>query len=196
MSAVFSPCRTWRYTLTRVIAASVFDRKLTDLSVPEGEVGHVVSRWHFEHGGKGTVAFIGLNPSTADETVDDPTIRRCMGFARRWGYDRMVMLNAFAFRATDPKVMKAAANPIGPENDEHLVREAGRADLVVCCWGNHGLWHPHPSTTLTRQEDVYDLLREAGVKLYALGTTKQGAPSHPLYLRADLEPVEWDWPER
>lgn len=124
------------------------------------------------------VAFIGLNPSTADETNDDPTIRRCIGFAKRWGYDQLVMLNLFAFRATDPADMKRVLDPVGPENDKYLVREAREAGLVVAAWGVHGSYH-------ARDEEVLSILPLPPV---ALGVTKDGYPRHPLYVRADAEP--------
>ena len=149
-SAIFSPCRTWRYTLER--------------------------RWGDD---PLTLVIVGLNPSTADETQDDPTIRRCIGFARSWGYGRLLMLNLFAYRATDPREMLAAADPIGPDNPEVIGREAGRAlGSVLCAWGVHGAhlgWGP-------------GVLERLGSKAMVLGLTKDGHPKHPLYLRADTQP--------
>jgi hypothetical protein len=163
VSAVFSPCRTWRYTLTRYTGiVQPVREELVPLSV----------------------AFIGLNPSTADETTDDPTVRRCIGFARRWGYERMVMLNVFAFRATNPRRLRAAEDPIGPENDNHIAWEAALADLVVCAWGVH-------ATLLGRGVEVKECLEGINVPLHVLGLTKDGHPKHPLYLKGDLEPVSW-----
>lgn len=86
------------------------------------------------------VMFIGLNPSTADEVEDDPTIRRCIGFANSWGYGGIVVANLFGFRATDPTALQKATDPIGPENDEWLYRLADEAALVVGAWGNGGLF--------------------------------------------------------
>ena len=79
--------------------------------------------------------FVGLNPSTADETNDDPTIRRCIAFAREWGYARLHMANLFAFRATEPRDMMNASDPIGPENDKHLLTLANDSILTVAAWG-------------------------------------------------------------
>ena len=121
-SAKFSSCRTYRYSLTRIWDDS-----------------------------KETCVFIGLNPSTADENDDDPTIRRCIRFAKDWGFGRLVMVNLFSYRATDPKVMKSTPHPIGDDNDKHLLAECGKAQLVVAAWGNHG-------GHLNRSFDVLNLL--------------------------------------
>jgi hypothetical protein len=114
-------------------------------------------------------------PSTADETADDPTIRRCIGFAKRWGYGGLVMLNLFAFRATDPRDMRAAADPIGPDNDWHLTHSP--AALIVAAWGAGG-------TFMDRDRAVRAIL---GDRLMALGHTNHGQPRHPLYVRGDTE---------
>lgn len=148
--ATFSPCRTWRYELWR--------------------------RWGREP--ERYCAFIGLNPSTADETNDDPTIRRCIGFAKRWGFSGLYMLNLFAFRSTDPTGLKTANDPVGPENNLHLMRICDSAELVIAAWGVHG-------TYLDRHKKVLSLLGP----LHCLGTTKDGHPKHPLYLAGDTEPV-------
>lgn len=124
--------------------------------------------------------FIGLNPSTADERVDDPTVRRCILYARAWGFDAMRMLNIFAFRATDPADMKAEPDPVGEGNDEALFQYTRDASMVVACWGAHG-------TYLGRGVKVRRML-EPTVELHALALTKSGHPGHPLYLRADLKP--------
>ena len=84
------------------------------------------------------VVFIGLNPSTADATEDDPTIRRIIGFARSWGYGGVDMLNLFAFRATDPSDLKAAVDPVGPKNDRYLAEYTSRSHATVAAWGVHG----------------------------------------------------------
>lgn len=130
----------------------------------------------------GLVAFIGLNPSTADETSDDPTIRRCIGFSRRWGYRGFVMLNLFAVRATSPKVMKHHPQPVGPANDDAIREIVSKCETVVCCWGAHG-------SHLGRDEAVRELLRVPGIPLWCLGTTKGGQPRHPLYLPGNCEIV-------
>lgn len=152
-SAVFSPDpdRTWRYQLRRV---------WDPLSPP--------------------VAFVGLNPSTADERHDDPTVRRCIGFAKRWGYGGLIMTNAFAFRATAPREMRAAPDPLGPDNDLHLRAVAAEAPLVVAAWGAGGVFHG-------RSAYLTSLLGE----LWALGLTKDGEPRHPLYVRGDAQRIAW-----
>lgn len=121
---------------------------------------------------------IGLNPSTADEKEDDPTITRCIEFARSWGYGGLCMANLFAFRATEPADMFAASNPIGPGNDEWLIRLAEGAGVVVAAWGNGGLH-------LGRSNDVKQLLTD----LHGLKINKTGEPAHPLYLKASLRPI-------
>lgn len=120
------------------------------------------------------VAFIGLNPSTADETQDDPTIRRCIGFAKAWGYGGLVMLNLFAFRATDPKVMRAASDPIGPDNNVHICAVAKEAEAVVAAWGTGG-------AHLNRDFAVRRMLHG---NIGSLGFTNKGHPRHPLYVPA------------
>lgn len=148
---ILSPCRTYRYTLWR-------------------EFGGLV--------GDGYAMFIGLNPSTADEVNDDPTIRRCIAFAKSWGYGALCMTNLFAFRATDPEEMKRAADPVGPENDSHLIALARDAGVVVAAWGTNG-------TYLGRDNAVRTMVPN----LRCLKKTVAGHPSHPLYLRADLTPI-------
>lgn len=133
----------------------------------------LVRRW----GCGGACLFIGLNPSTADETQDDPTIRRCIRFAKDWGYDALVMANLFAFRATNPKHLKTANDPVGPDNDYHLGRLHDDASLTIAAWGAHGNF-------VHRADDVCQLLD----KLHCLGLTKSGEPRHPLYMPANTRP--------
>ena len=125
--------------------------------------------------------FIGLNPSTADATLDDPTIRRCVGFAKSWGFGGLMMLNLFAYRATDPAGMKAALDPIGPENDEALHFAHSNTTTVIAAWGAHG-------TFKGRAQQVRAMLP----RLHYLRLTKDGYPGHPLYLPAHLKPLVWD----
>jgi len=145
-SALLSPCRTWRYALWR--------------------------RWGPRNS---SVAFIGLNPSKADEIEDDATIRRCIGFARLWGHDSLVMLNLFAFRATYPRDLWKAEDPIGPMNDATIGRYAGLCDLTVAAWGAD-------ANGLERVEVVVNSFAIAKVKLHCLGRTAGGAPRHPVRL--------------
>jgi hypothetical protein len=122
--------------------------------------------------------FVGLNPSTADEMSDDPTLTRCINFAKSWGYGGVCMANLFAFRATEPSDMKASDDPIGTENNTWLKKLAKDAALVVAAWGNDGSY-------LERSEQVKKLLPN----LYCLKLNKSGEPAHPLYQAAKLKPV-------
>lgn len=149
-TAVISNCSQYRYFLSRRINSSLR-----------------------------IVTFIGLNPSTADETRDDPTIRRCVNFAKEWGAGALWMVNLFAFRATKPAVLLGIADPIGSDNDVWLERAISSSDVVVAAWGNEG-------RLLGRAEVVSR--RYAG-RLLALSITKSGMPGHPLYIRADTKPV-------
>lgn len=146
---IFSPCRKWRYTLWRE----------WDAALP-------------------FVQFIGLNPSTADETNDDPTIRRCIQFAKDWGFGAYCMTNIFAWRDTDPNGMKRVVNPIGDDNDKWLMEIAASAGLAVAAWGRHG-------NHMYRGYHVKKMISN----LHCLGLNKDGSPVHPLYQRADLKPV-------
>ena len=123
------------------------------------------------------VLFIGLNPSTANEREDDPTIRRCKRFAKDWGFGGVYMANLFALRATNPKVMLAHDNPVGIDNDVWLQDLACNAGIIVCSWGAHG---GHQD----RDKYVINLL--AAHDLMCLGVTKSGKPRHPLYIKADM----------
>lgn len=152
--ATFSADRMYRYTLTRWLKG-----------------GDSLSY----------VNFILLNPSTATESEDDPTIRRCCGFAEDWGYPSLVVTNLFAYRATSPRDMMNAQRPIGSENDYWLSHIALGANQVVLAWGNHGTFLHRASTVLA------DLVGP----LYCLGLTKVGQPRHPLYLSRRTELVPW-----
>lgn len=123
------------------------------------------------------VMFVGLNPSTADETNDDPTIRRCIEFTRRWGYEEFVMTNLFAFRATDPKIMMKSVDPIGPDNDSWLCRLGDRAEMIIAAWGNKGSFMGRASTVLKMLPNVQ-----------YLRLNKDGSPEHPLYIPGDTKP--------
>jgi len=122
------------------------------------------------------VNFIGLNPSTADGSFDDPTIRRCIGFARR-GFDHLVMTNLFAWRSTDPAGLWDADDPIGPTNDRHLVHQAVAADLVVAVWGS--------SVRSLSRDRVTDVMAILPWRIHCLGVTRDRMPRHPLYLASD-----------
>ncbi len=151
-TATISPCRLYRYDLWR--------------------------RWSDDS----FCLFIGLNPSTADETADDPTIRKCVAYSKRWGYGALCMVNLFAFRATQPKDMLAAQDPVGPDNDLTLATLSKRAGIVVAAWGNDG---GHQG----RDKQVVKMIPH----LYCLKLNKDGSPSHPLYLRKDAMPFPFPY---
>lgn len=146
----WSPCRKYRYTLWRTITAAVPPRY---------------------------VLWVMLNPSTADESQDDPTIRRCVRFSQDWGFDALCVCNLFAFRATDPAEIKASPDPVGDDNDYWLAKLSAGAQMTVAAWGEHG-------TFQNRERAARLILPD----LYALSVNKGGQPAHPLYLKGDLKP--------
>ena len=141
--------------------------------------------WRSLGRGAGTVTFIMLNPSTADDVKDDPTIRRCLGFAKGWGYQRMDVVNLFAFRTPYPSVLKRASyiEAVGWGNDDVIQKVASEASLVIAAWGAHGSLHQ-------RDDDVVAMLVSTG-KLHYLRFTKAKQPCHPLYLPRTLKPIPW-----
>lgn len=122
-----------------------------------------------------------LNPSTADESTDDPTIRRCIGFARTWGYGGVEVVNLFALRATDPRELRLARDPIGGLNDACLVDATARSAAMVIAWGAHGVFRSRGTAALE--------ILSPRARLLALGWTNSGEPRHPLYLRRDVQPI-------
>lgn len=129
--------------------------------------------------GEGTITFVCLNPSTADEVKNDPTIRRCLNFAKKAGYHKCYIGNIFAYRNTNPAILYKLEDPIGIDNDKSLVEMAKESNMVILAWGNHGILK-------SRGEYVADLLWEW--QPCVLGyLTKVGCPSHPLYLPADSD---------
>jgi len=127
-------------------------------------------------------AFCLLNPSTASEVANDATVRKCLGFAQRWGFGGIDVVNLFAYRATDPDELRAQTDPVGPYNDGWILDVAREAELVVLGWGNHGTLHG-------RGMRVRTLLQAAGITLHCLGSTKSAQPRHPLYVSYD-QPLE------
>lgn len=123
------------------------------------------------------VMFIGLNPSTADERNDDPTLARCINYAKSWGFGGLCMANLFAYRATNPNDMKSATDPIGSKNNDWLVKLANEAGLIVAAWGNDGSY-------LGRSKQIKELL----TNVYCLKLNKSGEPAHPLYQKSDITP--------
>lgn len=153
-SAEFSEDLTYRYSLTR------------------------------EWGAGPRIAFIMLNPSTADERRNDPTIERCQRRSHMLGFRAMRIVNLFAFRATDPRDLKHAAQPVGPVNDQCLADAACWADQVLCAWGVHG-------AHMGRDTQAVPILRKHSQKLYVLGLTRAGLPRHPLYVSYGIVPILW-----
>lgn len=138
--------------------------------------------WRDAGGRAGPLLFVLLNPSTADAKEDDPTILRCLERARRWGYTTLDVVNLFALRSTDPGALVTAADPVGPNNDAHILEAAVRATTVICGWGSNS---PRPE----RAAEVLALLRRVGKTPMALKINADGNPAHPLYLSYDLEPI-------
>lgn len=154
-TAVYSDCECYRYSLTRIWN-------------PAGE----------------KVMFVMLNPSKATEVQNDPTIERCERRARALGFGAFRATNIFAFRATDPRDMRAAADPEGPQNMAILREGLDWADQVICAWGTHG-------AHLDQGPIVAARLRATGQPLYHLGLSKAGHPRHPLYIPYTQKPLLW-----
>lgn len=152
-NAEFSKCGKYRWTLARI----------WDEAKPQ-------------------IAFVGLNPSTASHDVDDPTIRRCIDFASRWGFGTYIMLNLFAYRSTDPAGLRLVEDPVGACNDECIELVTRDVDCVVVAWGAHS----HPLLK-SRAEHVLSLIPNPK----CLGTTKGGSPRHPLYVPGNTELVKF-----
>lgn len=131
------------------------------------------------------LVWIMLNPSTANAFTDDPTIRRCIGFAKAWGYGGIYVVNLYALRSTDPKALWQHPDPIGPRNNE-TIAAAVNHPMVVLAWGS--------SASSSRAREVIEILRAAAgekpCRIVALGWTRQGQPRHPLYVRAETQPVD------
>ena len=146
-NATFSSCRKYRYSLSRI-----WDKK------------------------KKYVLFIGLNPSTANEEEDDPTIRRCVNYSKDWGYGGFIIVNLFAYRTALPSNLKKVKYPIGSENDKYIVTLSKKADITVAAWGNNG-------SLYSRDKQVLNLVPS----LMCLKINKSGQPAHPLYLKKGLK---------
>ena len=134
--------------------------------------------------GNGDCLFVMLNPSTATEKDDDPTVAKCQKYARRWGYETLTVVNLFAYRATDPQTLgDMMIEPVGGETNDNFIREASLdADIVICAWGAHG----------NRMGRASDVLRDVLTRpLYYLHLNQDGTPGHPLYLKDSAEPIMW-----
>ncbi|MCF6444837.1 DUF1643 domain-containing protein [Nereida sp. MMG025] len=154
-TAVYSDCEAYRYSLTRV----------------------------WDSGGTRAL-FVMLNPSTATEVQNDPTVERCERRARTLGFGSFCVTNIFAWRDTDPFKMRKAADPVGPANDETILTEANRADTIICAWGTHG-------EHMGRGPRMEEILRSQPKPLFHLGLSKAGHPKHPLYISYTQQPMEW-----
>ncbi len=153
--AIMSPCLKYRYILRRKIRQPI--------------------RWNKK------CLFVMLNPSTADAFIDDPTIRRCIGFAKSWGCTSVTVVNLFALRATNPNELSANNDPIGPENNEHLLQEMNShhvGGIIVAAWGAHKFATDRASHFMGAYYHF---------NICCLGQTKFGAPRHPLYVRGNKE---------
>lgn len=133
--------------------------------------------WNFD---APRVLFVLLNPSTADERLDDPTIRRCIGFARTWGFGGVEIVNIFAYRSTDPAALREICDPIGPRNDYHIKAARRRSARCIAAWGNHGMY-------LDRGARILRTLIRLG-EVECLCETKTGQPGHPLYISSSTMP--------
>ncbi len=151
--AVFSDCDTYRYLL-----------------------------WHEWAPEKSAVAFVGLNPSCARVQDTNPTFKRCVNYAKYWGFGRIYLVNLFAYRASTPQQLRQAKHPVGTDNDKTLVEIARQSELVVAAWGNDGQY-------LQRSAQVRALLP----RLHVLKVNRTGEPAHPLYLKASLKPYAWNF---
>ena len=154
-TAVYSDCKKYRYSLTRV----------------------------WDAGGLKAL-FVMLNPSTATEVQNDPTVERCERRARALGFGAFQVTNIFAWRETDPHKMRTAPEPVGPENDNAILDGVQWADQVIAAWGAHG-------SHLERGPQVETLLRGTRQPLFHLGLTKDGHPKHPLYIAYTQQPEPW-----
>lgn len=125
-----------------------------------------------------------LNPNRADEVSDDPTIRRCIGFAKSWGFGGLEVANLFAYRAKTPSLLRQVEDPIGQENDRAILKLTERVETIVLAWGNWG-------TLKGRDRGVIQLLNSHPT-LYCLGITKLGQPRHPLYLKGNSRLIEFN----
>lgn len=127
--------------------------------------------------------FCMLNPSTADAMLDDPTIRRCIQFAKDNGYDSLKVVNLYAYRSPTPKSLWITPDPVGTENNEYLISLFTRHKKIICAWG--------ANAKKERVIEVYNMLNQLDVEMYCLGTTKTGMPKHPLYIKGDQPFIEF-----
>lgn len=153
--AIYSDCERYRYALTRI--------------------------WKFE---ASRLVFVMLNPSTATEVQNDPTVERCERRARTLGFGSLQVTNIFAWRDTDPKKMRTAKDPIGPNNDKTIMEACSWGDQIIAAWGTHG-------AHLNRGVQVKQILRSSDKPVFHLGISKGGHPKHPLYIAYSQKPEKW-----
>jgi|TARA_B110000114_G_scaffold175041_1_gene204202 hypothetical protein len=153
--AIYSDCERYRYALTRV--------------------------WKFE---ASRLVFVMLNPSTATEVQNDPTVERCERRARTLGFGSLQVTNIFAWRDTDPKKMRTAKDPIGPNNDKTIMEACSWGDQIIAAWGTHG-------AHLNRGVQVKQILLSSDKPVFHLGISKGGHPKHPLYIAYSQKPEKW-----
>ncbi len=142
--------------------------------------------WNIAGGNARLACWILLNPSTADESVLDPTLKRCLGFTKREGLDGMLIVNLFGLRSTDPRRLLEDPDPVGRLNDEFIERALWESEFVVLGWGAN-----EAVRRTNRDLAVLALVRRSGKNVKCLGTTKDSSPRHPLYLPSDAELREY-----
>jgi len=158
-SAILSPCSLYRYRLDRTV----------------GMVGPVF-------------AFFGVNPSTADATADDATVRKWIGFTKTWGGSRFIVGNVFAYRATDVRELATVDDPFGPDIGDHTTDIIAEADILVPCWGNSGKVPPKLQFAF---DVLMDALVSSGKPVQTFGLTASGDPKHPLMLGYSTPLAPW-----
>lgn len=163
-NAILSDCGTYRYRLDRDVDGG-------DLDIDP------------------VIAFFGINPSTADASLDDQTVKKWNGFTKRWGAARYIVGNVFAYRATDVRELKSVTDPLGPLRDQHLADIIHEADILVPCWGNSG---KVPKELRWAIDDLKECLLKQNKQVLTFGFTKGGDPKHPMMLGYDTKMKEWE----
>lgn len=158
-----------------------FTLRLAEIS-PDKKYRYLIKRTWSQ--GEGTCLFIMLNPSMADEKTDDPATRKCAAYAALWGYQSFEAVNLFAYRSPYPVALKKASDPIGPDNDHWVLRQAKQAELIVIAWGMYGVF-------MNRNQEMLKLLGQHDFDLYCISKTKQGHPGHVMYKDAGLKPEKY-----
>ena len=174
-SATYSPCERFRYLLYRPLAKGARDR--------------------------GRILWVMMNPSTATEFKNDPTISKCMAYSEAWGFSEIEIANTFALRSSKPEVLLAefldGGNPIGKENDAHIAEAAKRAEFIMYACGVPPFRKGAPAPLRDRPRIVFEMLRQQKAEIHALAITKDGNPYHPLYLPLSAQPIPFNgWPPK